>query len=1121
MSLKTKYSFSMEELLDKLRQSDIDLQIVDNQLKLDIPVGVDAGELLEEVKKNKSELIFFLNEVKYRKDFTIIEPCKTKEHYKLSSAQQRLYFLYQFDKASVAYNMPMVVKLSGGVDVNKLQEAFQRLIDRHESFRTSFVIIDGEPAQQIAESVRFELVVKDAAGDEVSKLVDEFIQPFDLSKAPLIRVELVKMSEHEHLMMTDMPHIISDGVSTNIMIEEFMALSNGDDLPLLKLQYKDYAEWQQSQGEGQKLAKEREFWLNKYSELPDTLNLPTDYARPSKQSFKGDAVVFALTAEQTQGMRELVKSQNTTMFMLVLSVLNLLLSRLCDQKDIVVGTPTSGRFHDDLANTIGMFVNTLALRNYPSSGKTFASFLEEIKESTLECFDQQSYQYETLIEELKLERDNSRNPLFDVMYTYSKIEDQAVEVTGLRLEAENGEIPEVAKFDLLFGVKDNVEQTFISLSYATDLFSRETIERYEGYFKAIISAILADVNVKLGDIKIISEEEENKLLREFNLTDREYPDEVTVLNLFERQLVQRPLATAIAFGESRITYQELNEYANQLANKLKEKKVGKGDIVALILDRSPQMIINILAVLKVGGAYLPIDPNYPQKRIEYILEDSKAKLLITQKRVSHGERDMDHWVYDENELARFSKEFDSPAISPNDLAYIIYTSGTTGKPKGTLIEHQSIPRIAWNNGYVNITSGDKILQLSNYAFDGSIFDIFGSLTNGATLIIMEPSVVADIQSVSKVIEEQKVTVSFITTSLFNLLIEEYPACFQGCRKIITGGEEMSVVNAKKALNVLGKDRLINAYGPTESTVFATTFNVNEIAPETKSISIGKPVHGTRIYIVDADQMLSPIGVQGELCIAGRGLARGYLNNAALTEERFVSNPSFTEERIYKTGDLARWLPNGTIEFTGRIDQQVKIRGFRIEIGEIESQLSEYHKLTKCFVMAVRQNNEKVLVAYYTTANGVEASESAIRAFMAERLPNYMIPSYFIWMEQLPLNRNGKIDLKALPGPETLVSQDYVAPANETEERLIEIWSEVLNLDKEVISVNKSFFELGGHSLNAVTLANKAFKAFNIELPLQQIFNGPTIQSIAEYIDTTKWLKEKPGKDSSNKTKVKI
>ena len=1059
--------------------------------------------------------------------YAAIQPVAEQADYPVSAAQKRLYVLNQLDAASTGYNIPAVMVIEGELNRERLAETFYQLLQRHEALRTSFQLKEGEPVQIIHQHTDFKVNYQEAASAEIKRIVAEFIKPFDLSQAPLFRVGLIRLSKMKHLLMLDIHHIIADGVSMNILTEEFIRLYEGKGLPKLGIQYKDYAVWQHQLFTGESIhargrAKQEEYWLKAFDDEIPVLNLPTDYPRPTIQSFAGDRITFNTGRELAVGLKNLAAATGGTLYMVLLAAYNVLLSKYAGQEDIIVGSPSAGRPHADLEGIIGMFVNTLAMRNRPESGKTFKEFLLEVKANALSAYENQDYQFEELLEKLNLKRDISRNPLFDVMFALQNVGHSEAKLADVQLTPYQFE-NRIAKFDLTLEATETGEAIGFSLEYCTKLFRKETVQRMAGHFLNILREVTANPDIRLSEIDILSEAEIRQLMVEFNDTRTEYPKAQTLQALFEEQVARRPAQIAVVFEDQQLTYKELNAKANQLARLLRKKGVQEETIVGLMMERSPQMIVAIMAILKAGGAYLPIDPEYPKGRILSILEDAETKILLTHdsllRRFNFTKDEMGmtpgrEVILLDKMADDIAKETDGNLENVNhstNLAYVMYTSGSTGKPKGNLIMHYNISRVVKDTNYINITAQDVMLQLSNYAFDGSTFDIFGSLLNGAKLVLMNKETLLDLPKLIELIRKEQITLFFITTALFNTLVDINVEGFRGIRKILFGGERVSVSHVRRALNYLGKGKLIHVYGPTESTVYATFHPIDEVDETSGTIPIGKPLANTKAYVVSLDNLLKPVGVPGELCIAGDGLARGYLKRPELTGEKFVPNPFVEGEIMYRTGDLVRWLPSGDIEFLGRIDQQIKLRGFRIELGEIESQLVKYTPIQEAVVSdRADLNGNKYLCAYVVSKEKLDLSD--LRDHLAQELPDYMIPSYFVSLEKLPLTSNGKIDRKALPEPAGNLGTgvEYIAPANETEAKLALIWQDILGIAK--VGTRDNFFELGGSSLKAMILVSRINSEFSMDMPLRVVLKLPTIQMLAEYLFNLERFTEKSQDD---------
>ncbi|MCK4261014.1 MAG: amino acid adenylation domain-containing protein, partial [Halanaerobiales bacterium] len=1017
-------------------------------------------------------------------------------YYPVSSAQKRMFIVNQFEVNSTNYNMPGAMFIESDVDFERLEELFKALVKRHEPFRTSFEMIDGKVVQRIYHDLEFKLEYLKADENKVQEAVNEFVKPFDLSKAPLLRVGFVKVGE-KHLLLFDMHHIISDGVSMDILIKEFINLHFGRELPELIVQYKDFAAWQNKFFESEEMKKQEVYWLETFKQgtIP-VLNMPIDVPkRPAVMSFEGDKVSFTLPEELIQGLRELATEHNGTLFMILLAAYNILLSKYTGQDDIIIGTPIAGRPHPDLDNLIGMFVNTLAMRNYPYMDNSFVEFFTEVKENTLKAFENQDFQFEMLVEKLDLQRDLSRNPLFDTMFTLQNFAGQSDDNRESKLIANFSN--KVAKFDLSLTMVERKDQIQGSFEYSTKLFKKSTMERLVKHFVNIVTAIVENPKRPIAEIEMLTHEERLKILTEFNDTQVEYPVDKTLNQLFEEQAQRTPDQIALVFEDKKMTYQELSEKSNRLAKLLRKKGVGRDQIVGMILEPSFEMVIGIFAILKAGGAYLPIDPGYPAERIGYILADSKPKMILTQSTFLSeiqfaGELvNLDDSNLYLNNLDNCGTVSTENVNHSNDLAYIIYTSGTTGRPKGVMVEHQSVVNLVnWYNVNYLVNEHQNVLQMTTYTFDPAVEQIFGTLCHGSTLHLIINEVKLNKELFRKYIEEHQISIiDMVPSAMKELLIDEER--IERIRVVISGGEKLDDYLKDQLIN-LGYN-VYNHYGLTETTVEAL---VSKCSAD--KVVLGRPVSNTKCYILDKQNHLVPIGVVGEICIAGDCLARGYLNKEELTKERFISiSLNGHEERIYKAGDLGRWLPDGTVEFVGRIDSQVKIRGFRIELAEIEHHLFSYDGINDTVVIDHEDNEgNRYLCAYVVADSDVVVSD--IRSFLAEELPNYMIPSYFVQLEKLPLTSNEKIDRKALLKPDgEIVRAEYVAPSNEIEEKFVSIWAEILRIQK--VGVTDNFFEIGGHSLKATSMITKVYKEFTINLPLREIFRTPTVRELAGYI----------------------
>ncbi len=1365
---------------------------INNEFNVEFPLG----ELFK--SPTVGEMSIYIQGLD-RNAFSSIKQIQEKEYYSLSSSQKRMYMLQKLDVNSIGYNMPGVVEIEGRLDTERLEQAFKALVERHDGLRTSFDFREEDPIQKIHKIAELKIQYIKAEENQVEGIVKEFVRPFDLSKPPLLRVGLIELHPKRHILIYDMHHIISDGVSKAILLKEFADLYEGRELPELKIQYKDYAAWQDELFKSDRIKKQEEYWLEVLKEEIPILNLPTDYSRPAIQSFEGDRISFELDRKKTGDLVRIAKDTGSTMYMVLLSAFNILLSKYSGQEDIVIGSPIAGRSHADLENVIGIFINTLVMRNHPDRNISFSEFLQRVKENSLKAYENQDYQFEELVDTLNVRRDMSRNPIFDVMFIMQNMHNGDISLKDLRIKPYKQE-HNISVFDLIFEVSEADDKLVIYVEFCTKLFKKDTIKKMTAHFERIVEVISKDKQIKLKDIDITSQAEKKQILESFNDTYAHYPLNKTVHELFEEQVEKTPDNVAVIFEDNKLTYKELNQKSNQLARELRNRGVRADSIVGIMVERSLEMVVGIMGILKAGGAYLPISPDYPPDRIEYILEDSGAKLLLTQTKLADRVNIKDLIDLEEENIYKAAVEnLDNISTSTN-LAYVIYTSGSTGKPKGTMIEHHSlINRLKWMQKQYPLCQKDVILQKTTYTFDVSVWELIWWSLEGAAVCMLSQGAEKDPQEIVKAIEKHNITVMHFVPSMLNMFLEHLKingelSRLKSLRQVFASGEALTLHQVEMFNRLINKNcgtLLANLYGPTEAAIDVSYFDCT-IDKELDKVPIGKPIDNIKLYIVDKNNKLQPVGVSGELCIAGVGLARGYLNRPELTAEKFVNNPFEEGTRMYKTGDLAKWLPDGNIEFLGRIDDQVKIRGFRIELGEVENALNKcpyikdsviihrkdnfgvgylaayiavdkknmelyngkkryklpnnmsilhlnrnetdfmykeifedqsyfqygieikdndcvfdiganigmftlyvngvcenaniyafepipkvfevldcncqlYTNGTKIFNYGISDTNKETTFTYYPKATimsgcygntakdkelfensmtdlndlkmeekesvekykseliqerfqkedfkcqlktlsevikenniekidllkidveksemdvlmgihnhdwakikqivievheingeidkitellnqngyvvfiGVEeglensglytvyaksrelAKEAAakdvwnksevsiiqdnvlttekVRNYLLNILPDYMIPSYFIQMDKLPLTANGKVDRKALPEPDgsLITGAEFEETRNETEAKLVEIWREVLGVDK--IGINDNFFELGGHSLKAISLAAKIHKIFDVEVPLSEIFKLLTVKGIAEYISS--------------------
>ncbi|WP_010249962.1 non-ribosomal peptide synthetase [Acetivibrio cellulolyticus] len=1073
----------------------------------DFGVGVTIGEIFN--APTVKELAFLISESE-EKDFEEIGKIEIHEYYPVSSSQKRLFIINRLEGDNTVYNLPSMSIIEGELDIERFKLALEKLVQRHESLRTSFKLFGEIPAQIVHDNMKIDFDYCEAIGEEPEKIAERFISPFNLEVAPLFRVALVKMNTARYFLMFDMHHIIADGVSSVILAKEFISLYMGESVPELKIQFKDFAAWQNSLESGDELRRQEEYWLDRFKGEIPVLNLPSDYQRPAVQSSEGDKYTFSFDKKTLDGIRELALRKGATLYMVLLAAYNTLLYKYTGQEDIVVGSPTAGRQHADVENVVGMFVNTLALRSFPGGDKSFTLFLDEVRENAMKAYENQDYQFERLVDTLQIPRDISRNPLFDTMFVLQNMGIPTMEFENVRFLPYKVE-SKTSKFDLTMEVVENEEDLAVNIEYCTRLFKPETIERMAGHFKNIVDEVINNAELTLDEIDMLSKAEHEQIINVFNSTLAEYDKEKPVYKLFEEQTLKTPNNVAAIFGEDRVTYRELNLRADKLAAILQQNGVGRDSIAAIMLDRSILMEISILAVHKAGGAYLPISSEYPDDRILYMLEDSNAVVLLTNRAFDSKSGDGIKKIFVEDAGIYEESAGKQQVLSkPNDLAYVIYTSGSTGKPKGAMIEHYSlVNRLNWMQKAYPIGDGDVILQKTPFTFDVSVWELFWWGMTGAAVCFLEPGGEKNPEVILEAIDKNKVTVMHFVPSMLNAFLEYLGkgadlSKLKSLKRVFCSGEALHPAQVKKFNSLLTKANgttLHNLYGPTEATIDVSYFDCPTV-DEVDIVPIGKPIDNTSFYILGNNNVIQPVGVPGELHLAGDGLARGYINRPELNKEKFVKNPFKEGEMLYRTGDIARWLPDGNVEYIGRKDNQVKVRGFRIELGEIETELLKHEDITDAAVVA-RENSDKDMILYAYFVAGRELTVNEIREFLSKNLPAYMIPSYFIKLDKIPLTSSGKVDRKELPqvdgGIET--GTEYVAPTNEVEEKLLEIWKEILGLDK--IGINDRFFELGGYSILLIKMHSKVEELYPGKVKITDLFAYPTISMIAEFINSQK------------------
>jgi len=1039
----------------------------------------------------------------------------------LSYAQERLWFLDQMSMIDAAYNMPMGRRIEGALDVEALRASMDEILRRHEALRTRFILVGGEPMQVIDPPSPFDFEKIDlshlsvpARENRARELVQaDFERGFDLECGPLLRAMLLQLTTEQHVLFVNLHHIISDGWSLGILKQElgllYEAFSQGRSSPLADLpaQYADYALWQRGWLQGDALERQLAYWREQLRDAPPGLELPTDRPRPATASFKGGTVRVSFPRKLTDQLVDLTRNRGATLYMLLLAAFQVVLGRWSGQEDIIVGSPIAGRTDRKLDQLIGFFVNTLALRTDLSGNPTFLELLDRVKETTLEAYTHQDLPFEKLVAELQPVRDLSRHPIFQVMFALQNAPDEGLDLPGLMLD-DFGTRGITSKFDIFVSLTERPTGLEGFVEYASDIFDGATIERLLGHMRQVLEQVVTAPSCRLDELDLLTEEEREQLLIEWNATASDYPRDACIHELFEQQVVRAPQAVALIFEDISLSYGELNQRANRLAHYLSANGIGPDCHVAICLKRSPEMLVGLLAILKAGGCYVPLDPDYPIERLRYMIDDSAPAVLLcdptTQPlladvfaqvaqppRVVDLEAMQSEWA----DLQETNPEAGAIGLSPQNLAYIIYTSGSTGQPKGVMIEHGNVVNyICSQIEQLDLGTVDLIGAVTTISFDIAVTELYCPLTTGAGVNLVSAECARDGKALASEIETNNVTILQATPNTWRLLLDHLPEDYR--LKALVGGES---IDSGLYGSLVGRNlEFWNVYGPTETTVWSTAFRGSSEFPP----PVGRPLANTRVYILDTAMAPVPVGVTGEIYIGGEGVARGYLNRPELTAEHFVQSPFMRGDRLYKTGDLARYLPDGDIEFLGRNDFQVKIRGFRIELGEIEAKLAEHPSVRDAVVVAQQEKDgDKRLVAYHTIMPDSESEPDteALRTWLAQELPRHMVPVVYVRLRKLPLTLNGKVDRKALPAPDSWQpDSNHVAPETATEAILMEIWAAVLKLDQ--VGVTDDFFALGGHSMLATQIIARANQELDVEIALNLIFRFPTIRALASLID---------------------
>jgi amino acid adenylation domain-containing protein len=1134
-----------QEVLEKAIQSGVFLYVQDEELKFRAKSGALTAELKSELARHRESIVRHLRLVQAPRATSIGSPAieatprfvdaaataqtpviaalshaQRLQALPLSFAQTRIWFITRLEEGTSSYNIPAALQFSGPVSRESLRQAFEIIVARHAILRTVYREENREPVQVILEARPFDLPLLDLtvhAPDEQERIVRELVRsdsvrPFDLTSEPSLRVMLVRLSEENHILLFNVHHIAADGWSVGVLTRElnaiYGALRDGKPhtLPELPIQYCDYAVWQRETMAKAIPDEPLDFWKKRLAGIPKVHSLPLDRPRPAYPSYRGANYATHVDATVTRGLKELSRSHHATLFMILEAALAVLLHRYSGDSDVVIGTPVANRLQAEVEPLIGCFVNTLVLRSALGDDPRFTDFLTATHRDLLQAFSHQSVPFELLVGQLNPERDLSHAPLFQVLFVYQNNDGDAIALRDLKFERVESDYP-VSKVDLSLYARPTADGLSLTWEYATDIFDAATIESMAGAFGVLLDSIVRTPEARVGALRLLAPEVEQELLQHSLGMPSSPAVAHCIHQIFEDRVRETPDAVAVRRDGDARTYRELNREANRLARQLRERGVSPGEVVGICVEHSPAMMAGLLAILKAGGAYLPIEAGYPMERLRFMLSDAGAAVVLGSS-ASRGAlpADMQPLV-----LLNDAPGPGSPAdddrnfaaadigVGPRSLAYVLYTSGSTGRPKGVAVEHRGVTRLVCDPDYVSLGPDTVTLQACAMSFDVATFELWAPLLNGGTLVLYDGPR-GDVAAMARQVEAHGVNTLWLTSGLLTMWAGQHTPAL-GIRSLLAGGD---VVPPRAVDEIHRRDphvTVINGYGPTENTTFSCCHRIPRGPRATASVPIGKPIRGSSAYVLDGAMQLLPAGCRGELYVGGDGVAREYVGNPALTSERFVPNPFVPDDRLYKTGDVVRRLPDGTIEFLGRNDFQVKIRGFRIEIGEIENQLARVEGIADCVVVAIdRDGTGRQLVAYVVVAHCAGDLKERARRALRQTLPEYMVPAVFVVLDRMPITPHGKIDRRALPAPaeSDVRPVTFAAPRTSTEVKFAGLWQEILRLGR--VGIDDNFFEIGGHSLLALRFISAVGETFAEEIPMRLIFEKPTIRELATWLD---------------------
>ncbi len=1103
----------INDLYIKLKDLKIELRIINGDLEVSAPKNVLNDGIIDEIKTNKVDLISFIQNYHTSKIKQYNIPAIEKmEYYPLSSAQYRMWIMSRFEEANAAYNSPGVYVFDGEIDMIALNQALNILIQRHEILRTVFKFSNEGSVIQVVipeNEFQFKPEIIDCSKSEnieatIKQLIEsEFIRPFDLGKGPLMRINTYKISSDKSVLMYILHHVICDGWSKQVLINELLYVYNSIckkqeiKLNTLKIQYKDYAVWQQKMLQNGGFDIQRKYWLEQLSGDLPILQIPSNKVRPHIKTYNGKKIYRQINSEITSRLRQFSKNNHGTLFMGILSVINVLLYKYSGQKDIIVGTSVAGRSHVDLENQIGFYTNLLALRSRFSEEINFLSMYNNTRKMLLEAYQHQLYPYDTLVGELEMVKDPGRNPLFDIMVVLQAGGDIDVKKTVVpdQMKISNYGNAETATsiFDLTFDFSESISGLQFVLEYNTDVYDFQIANSLCDHFDKLILNLLDFPELSIDEIEMVNESEKQKILS-FNNTETQYPRNNNIVEVFKAQVSLTPTNSAIVFQNTMVTYKELDHRSDIIASVLQnEYGIKKGDLVGIQLEKSELVIVLILGILKCGAAYVPIETAFPAERVKYIAFECQLKLLI----------DADKLIGLEQKILTDKSDFINLKIFATDFAYVMYTSGSTGKPKGVIVPHRAIIRLVKNTNYIDLSEKSVLLSTGSMSFDATTFEYWSMLLNGGCLVLAKNEQIINTNSLKELIKTQHVNTMWFTAGFLNQVIEADLEVFASLKMIIAGGDKLS----PKHIGILRlrypELKIVNGYGPTENTTFSLFKKIDKVD---NSIPIGRPISNSTVYILDSKLHIVPVGMMGEIYLSGDGLSFGYIENKQLTNEKFIPNPFEKDGVMYRTGDFGRWNLDGDVEFIGRVDDQVKIRGYRIEINEVEKVIKE-HTSADVIVTVNQENEEKFLIAYLKGIN--ESVLEVLKDKVRQYLPSYMIPAFFIIVEKFPLSANGKVDKKSLPLPYDGMAKkaDYEAPQDDLEKCLVKLWSEVLDVRESIIGILDNFFDLGGDSFKIIKLSLLINQELKKNIDVSLLFEFPSVKTFCDHIKNEKSEKE--------------